>query len=184
MKDSWSTHYLSENSPILQRIGAKPGTYNLKWDTSEKVIHINSYGQEWKIPLASAIDAMSLLGGKTATNDERKWDRDYCGFFNQNGIDRVPSGLMGLYYIHSSDSETMYLGKSDSCVKGRLKSHLSYSSNRRLRSAVQSGKELFFYCWESPNPSYEEAIEIKRLKGVGFLSGQRREKKPLIEYLD
>jgi hypothetical protein len=32
-------------------------------------------------------------------------------------------------------------------------------------------KELLFFCWESPSPSHEEAIEIKRLKGAGFLRG-------------
>lgn len=184
MKDCWITRSISGDSPLLQRIGAKPGIYNIMWDTSAKLIHITGSGQEWKIPLASAIDAMSLLGGKTGTNDERMWNREYGGVFNQNGIDRLPSGLKGLYYIHSSDSGTMYLGKSDSCVKGRLQSHLRNSSNSRLRSAVQSGQELLFFCWESPSPSYEEAIEIKRLKGAGFLKGQRRERKPLIEYLD
>jgi hypothetical protein len=37
-------------------------------------------------------------------------------------------------------------------------------------------KELLFFYWESPSPSYEEAIEIKRLKGAGFLRdrGERR----------
>jgi hypothetical protein len=177
MKDHWITRSLSGDSPLLQRIGAKPGTYKVKWDTSAKLIHVTSSGQEWKIPLASAMDAMSLLGS-------RMWNRQYGGVFSKNGISIVDTGLQGLYYIHSSDFETMYLGKSDSCVKGRLQSHLRSSTNSRLRSAVQSGKELFFFCWESPNPRYEEALEIKRLKGAGFLKGQKRERKPLIEYLD
>lgn len=179
MKDCWTTRFLSEDAPLLQRIGGKPGTYNVMRDKSAKVLRVNGFGQEWKIPYASTEDAMSLLGN-------RMWGREYGGVFNENGIkgDRVPPGLKGLYYIHSSDSETMYLGKSDDCVKGRLQSHLRNSSNSRLRSAVQSGKELLFFCWESPDPKYEEAIEIKRLKEGGFLRGQKRERKPLIEYLD
>jgi hypothetical protein len=86
MKDCWTTRSLSGDSPLLQRIGAKPGIYNIMWDTSAKLIHITGSGQEWKIPLASAIDAMSLLGGKTGTNDERMWNREYGGVFNQNAL--------------------------------------------------------------------------------------------------
>lgn len=184
MKNSWTTRSLSEESPLLKRIGGKAGTYDVMWDTSAKVIRIKGSGQEWKIPLASGIDAMSLLGGSAGTKEEKMWSREYSGVFNKSNIDSLPDGLEGLYYIDSYDSETMYLGKSDSCVKGRLQSHLRNSSNSSLRSAVKSGKNLFFFCWESPNPKYEEAIEIKRLKGADFLRGQRREKKPLIQELD
>lgn len=183
MKNSWTTRFLSEDSPLLQRIGAKPDTYDIMWDTSTKIIRIKGSGQEWKIPLASAIDAMSLLGGKIETKDKQIGNRYYGGVFNQEGIRRVPPGMEGLYYIHSSDYETEYLGKSNSCVKGRLQRHLNGSSNSSLRVAVQSGEELLFYCWESPDPKYEEAIEIKRLKETGSLIRQRREVKPLI-YLD
>jgi hypothetical protein len=183
MKNSWTTRTLSENSPLLKRIGAESGTYDLMWETSAKVIRIKGHGQEWSIPFASAADALSLLEGKAQTENEKKWNREYGGVFSKDGIARLPDDLEGLYYIHTSDSETMYLGKSDRSVKGRLESHLKSSSNSRLRQAVQSGEDLLFYCWESPNPSYEEAIEIKRLKGEGLLKGQRREKKPLI-YLD
>ena len=93
-------------------------------------------------------------------------------------------GMKGIYYIHDANFGTVYLGKSDSCVWTRLDCHLRGSSNRRLRQAVSSGENLSFFCWESPNPSYEEALEIKRLKEAGSLKGQRREIKPLIESLD
>jgi hypothetical protein len=184
MKDRWTTRSLSADSPLLQRISGKPGSYDVMWDTSAKVVRVRGSGQEWTIPLASAIDALALLGGAQGKKEEKAWSKEFGGVFNQSRVNSLPDGLQGLYYIHSSDSETMYLGKSDSCIKGRLQSHLRSSSNSRLRAAVQAGKDLLFFCWESPNPSYEEAIEIKRLKGAGFLAGQRREKKPLIEYLD
>jgi hypothetical protein len=178
MKDRWITRTLSENSSLLRRIGAKSDTYDIMWDTSAKLLRIRGSNREWQIPVASAIDAMALL------NNDKKWDQSYGGFFNQRDVNRLPEGLEGLYYIHSSDFETVYLGKSDRCIRGRLQTHLKGSSNRLLKNAVQSGIQLSFYCWESPNPRYEESIEIKRLKEAGSLKGQRSEKKPLIEYLD
>lgn len=111
------------------------------------------------------------------------WDKQYAGEFNQSSVGRVDDDLEGLYFIHTPDFETMYIGKSDSCIKTRLQAHLRGSSNRNLRSAVNSGSDLLFMCWESANPKYEEALEIKRLKAAGLLN-QRNEKKPLIEYLD
>ncbi|MTJ11201.1 GIY-YIG nuclease family protein [Anabaena sp. UHCC 0187] len=112
------------------------------------------------------------------------WDKQYGGDFNKNGIDRVTRNMRGIYYIHSADFRTVYIGKSDDCIYGRLSVHLNGSSNRNLRSAVNSGVNLLFFCWESADPKYEEAQEIKRLKESGQLKGQRRELKPLIEELD
>jgi hypothetical protein len=111
------------------------------------------------------------------------WNKEFAGPFNQSSVGRVDDNIKGLYFIHTPDFKTMYIGKSDSCVKERLKKHLRSSSNSNLRSAVNSGAELLFMCWESPNPKYEEALEIKRLKSAGLLH-QRSEIKPLIEYLD
>jgi hypothetical protein len=112
------------------------------------------------------------------------WDKEYGGDFNKNGIDKVPRNMKGIYYIHSADFRTVYIGKSESSIYDRLDSHLRNSSNRNLRNAVNSGVNLLFFCWESPDPAYEEAQEIKRLKASGQLKGQRRELKPLIEELD
>jgi len=117
-------------------------------------------------------------------NKDGSWDKNYCGFFNQACVEEVPPSLKGLYYIHNADLSKQYIGKSDDCIKGRLKAHLRGSHNKNLKALVASGEELSFYCWESPDPKYEEAIEIKRFKEVGLLKGQRRENKPLIEYLD
>jgi hypothetical protein len=178
MKNRWISRTLPENALLLRKIGAKAGTYDIKWDVPEKVIRIKNSSQEWQIPVGSAIDAMTLL------NNDNKFDRSYGGLLNSKAIGRIPDGMEGLYYIHSSDFQQVYIGKSDRCVKGRLQSHLRSSSNSNLRNVINSGTELLFYCWESPDPKYEESIEIKRLKDAGHLKGQRSEKKPLIQYLD
>ncbi|MEA5421355.1 hypothetical protein VB712_19190 [Spirulina sp. CCNP1310] len=111
------------------------------------------------------------------------WNKEFAGPFNQSSVGQVDNNMKGLYFIHTPGFETMYIGKSDSCVKTRLQAHLRSSSNKNLRSVVNSGADLLFMCWDSPNPKYEEALEIKRLKSAGLLH-QRSEKKPLIEYLD
>jgi hypothetical protein len=116
-------------------------------------------------------------------SEKEPWGEEYFGIFNQASVEKIGSNLKGLYHIYSSDG-MQYIGKSDDCIRGRLKSHLRSSTNKRLKAAVQLGTEFVFSCWESPDPKYEEAIEIKRMKGAGLLKGQRREKKPLIEYLD
>jgi hypothetical protein len=117
-------------------------------------------------------------------DENDSWREEYGSSFNQDRIEKVPSNLKGLYCIHNTDFSKQYIGKSDDCIKGRLKAHLKGSHNKNLKALVESGEEVFFYCWQSPDPKYEEAIEIKRLKEVGLLKGQRREKKHLIEYLD
>jgi predicted GIY-YIG superfamily endonuclease len=111
------------------------------------------------------------------------WGKEHFGIFNQASVENVDSNLKGIYHIYSSDG-MQYIGKSDDCIRGRLKCHLTNSTNKLLKAAVQSGTEFVFSCWESPDPKYEEAIEIKRMKGAALLKGQRNEKKPLIEYLD
>ena len=123
--------------------------------------------------------------------EELKWERHGAGDLKKSKVSQLPDNLKGVYYIHdpnilaSEDSEiTYYVGKSDSCIKGRLLSHLNKSSNRKLRKAVALDQPLLFYWHESPRPTYEEALEIGRLKSKGMLIGQRREKKVLIEKLD
>lgn len=111
------------------------------------------------------------------------WEKEYFGIFNQDSVEKIDRNLKGIYHIYSSDG-MQYIGKSDSCIRGRLKCHLKDSRNKRLKAAIESEVEFIFSCWESPDPKYEEALEIKRMKGSGLLKGQRREKKPLIEYLD
>jgi hypothetical protein len=115
--------------------------------------------------------------------EEEPWGKEYFGIFNQDSVEKIDKDLKGIYHIYSSDG-MQYIGKSDDCIRGRLKCHLKESTNKRLKAAVQAGTEFVFSCWESPDPKYEEAIEIKRMKGAGLLKGQRSEKKPLIEYLD
>ena len=69
MINYWSTHTLSANSPLLQRIGANPGKYQIKWDKGAGVLRVKDEEstQEWQFPLASANDVRSLfaLGSKT-----------------------------------------------------------------------------------------------------------------------
>lgn len=74
MKDRWTNRSLSSDSLLLQRIDGKPGNYDVMWDTSMKVIRIKGFGQEWTIPLASAINAMSLLGGSEKSRDDLTQD--------------------------------------------------------------------------------------------------------------
>lgn len=153
------------------------------FDTKAKVIRVKDLLKEYKpISVKSGEDALSILEGLEKMG--QKW-REYQGVFTKEEIAKIPDDLKGLYFIFSSDCETMYLGKSSGSkgVKSRLESHLRNSSNQALRSAVQSGEKFFFFCWESPDPEYEEAIEIKRLKERGLLTNQRRENKPLT-YLD
>ena len=159
-------------------------------DKCQKTIRIkNEEGKEYEqITIQSAKDATNLLKNatrhKTNESGEIIW-REYSGYFTEEGIAKIPDDLKGLYFIHNPDSETMYLGESTAVkgVKSRLECHLKNSSNKALRSAVKSGEKLLFYCWESPDPEHEEAIEIKRMKGGGLLAKQQREDKPLI-YLD
>ena len=126
-----------------------------------------------------AKDAKEKL--KALKNEEPKWDRSFNDSFNEGCIGKIPQGLKGIYSIHGVSSETMYLGKSDDCIRSRLLSHLRESSNRNLKKAISSGERLVFFCKESPDPKYEEALEIKRLKSAGYLQGQRREHKPLLK---
>ncbi|HAX79719.1 MAG TPA: hypothetical protein DCY88_28765 [Cyanobacteria bacterium UBA11372] len=69
MKNYWSTHTLSPNSPLLKKIGGRPGDYEIMWDRQAGVLRIQeqSSGQQWQIPLSSPNDVMQLLtlGGKT-----------------------------------------------------------------------------------------------------------------------
>lgn len=123
--------------------------------------------------------------------EEPAWERYGAGDFTKSKISQLPDNLRGIYYIHdpdiltSEDSEiTFYVGKSDSSIKTRLLSHLSKSSNKKLRKVIASGQPLLFYWHESPTPTYEEALVIRRLKSKGMLMGQRREIKVLIEKLD
>lgn len=112
------------------------------------------------------------------------WDRSYSGSLNKECVAKIPHRLKGVYTIHGVVSETMYVGQSESCIRTRLESHLGGSSNSNLKKAVSSGENLIFFCKESPDPRYEEALEIKRLKSAGYLQGQRREHKPLLELID
>ncbi|WP_283757728.1 hypothetical protein [Roseofilum casamattae] len=105
------------------------------------------------------------------------------GIFNETCISEVPSNLKGIYHIWESP-EVQYVGKSDDCIRGRLEKHLAGEGNPRIAEAIKSGKELVFAYWESAHPTYEEALEITRLKNTGLLDNQKRERKPLITYLD
>lgn len=125
-----------------------------------------------ELSLSGSRDISKIRKEKIMSNQE------YYGDFTAQGIEQVPDNMEGLYYIHTTDLEQGYIGKSDSCIKNRLKAHLQHSSNQRLRQLVSSGEDLLFFCWESPDPKYEEALEIKRLKNAGLLK-QRNEKKPL-----
>jgi hypothetical protein len=115
--------------------------------------------------------------------EKELWGKEHFGIFDQASVENVAPNLKGIYHIYSSDG-IQYIGKSDDCIRRRLKCHLTNSTNKSLKAAVQSDTEFVFSCWESPDPKYEEAIEIKRMRGAGLLKGQRNEKKPLIEYLD
>ncbi len=180
----WKTYKCLENCRLLKEIGTnQPGLYYIMFDVEAKVIRVKDDRKEYKpISIKSAEDALSIL--EKSEEVEQKW-REYSGYFTKEGIAKIPDDLKGLYFIHNPDSETIYLGKSDAIkgVKSRLECHLNNSSNKALGSAVKSGEKLSFYCWESPDPDYEEAIEIKRMKRAGLLAKQRRENNPLI-YLD
>ncbi|MDJ1172804.1 GIY-YIG nuclease family protein [Roseofilum capinflatum] len=105
------------------------------------------------------------------------------GLFNETCVNEIEPNLKGIYHIWESP-EVQYIGKSDDCIRGRLEKHLNGKGNKRIAKAIQSGAELVFSYWESPHPTYEEALEIARLKKTGFLNNQKRERKPLIIYLD
>jgi hypothetical protein len=115
--------------------------------------------------------------------EEELWGNEGAGEFNKDFVKCIPPGLKGLYHIYSSD-DVQYLGKSSNCIRGRLKCHLNGSTNKKLRAAIESGKNFSVAYWESPDPEYEEALEIQRLKAAQLLKGQRNEKKPLIEGFD
>ncbi|MDJ1171511.1 GIY-YIG nuclease family protein [Roseofilum sp. BLCC_M154] len=105
------------------------------------------------------------------------------GIFNETCVNEIEPHLKGIYHIWESP-EVQYVGKSDDCIRGRLEKHLKGEGNKRIAKAIRSGAELVFSYWESPHPTYEEALEIARLKKTGFLNNQKRERKPLIIYLD
>jgi hypothetical protein len=137
-----------------------------------------------KLRQMKAEEVLKLLEGDVLNllqNEDPKWDRSFNDSFNEACISKIPKGLKGIYSIHGVSSETMYLGMTENCIRGRLLQHLQGSSNRNLKKAISSGERLVFFCKESPDPKYEEALEIKRLKSAGYLQGQRREHKPLLE---
>jgi hypothetical protein len=183
----WTLVTLTEGSEILNKIGGKPGLYQIKISGTD-ILYKKDASDQPKV--ASSYKTGSQAGEVLAKGGNREFQgRDWAGPFNRASVENVAENAAGIYVISSpralSDpKETLYVGKSDSCIQGRLKKHLRSSSNQSLRKAVSSGEELLFYCWESPDPKYEEALEIKRLKQVGRLAGQRNERKPLIEYLD
>jgi len=69
MKNDWSTHTLSADSPILSRIGGTPGTYEIMWDKVSGILKIKYpvSGKIWSIQLSSSGDVSLLmsLGSKT-----------------------------------------------------------------------------------------------------------------------
>ena len=147
-----------------------------------KTVSSHRYGVA---PLQKIGGSPDIAKSKSSQPEDQKspWDEWRAGTFSQKGIETVPLRLKGLYYIHSSDFSELYIGKSDYCVKLRLSKHLRGRGHKKIKELVDSGKELFFFCHESPDPKYEEAIEIKKFKEQGLLETQKNEFKPLT-YLD
>lgn len=176
--------YIAQGQKIKALLGERIGSLSA-FNKAEAELEAYSLTSSSPLPrLQFASNDVNDPSPLLPEDENDSWHEEYGSSFNQDRIEKVPSNLKGLYCIHNADFSKQYIGKSDDCIKGRLKAHLKGSHNKNLKALVESGEEVFFYCWQSPDPKYEEAIEIKRLKEAGLLKEQRREKKPLIKYLD
>ena len=71
MRNNWSTHTLSADSPILLKIGGTPGTYDIMWDRVSRVLNIRESvsGRTHTISLSSSGDVSLLMSLASKTRD-------------------------------------------------------------------------------------------------------------------
>lgn len=172
------------------------------FDIKQLIEHLHNINRQWGSKSLDSFKSVSSIaksqnsplssGTKSSTrktagqnSDSLSFAKDEIngGIFNEACVSKVKPNLKGIYHIWESP-EVQYVGKSDDCIRGRLEKHLKGKGNQKIAEALQSGAELVFAYWESPHPTYEEALEIARLKNTGLLDNQKRERKPLIIYLD
>ncbi|HBR00468.1 MULTISPECIES: hypothetical protein [unclassified Roseofilum] len=145
---------------------------------------VSSIAKSQKPPLSSRTQTSTRKTvGQNSDSLSFTKDQLKAGIFNETCVNEIEPNLKGIYHIWESP-EVQYVGKSDDCIRGRLEKHLKGEGNQRIAKAIRSGVELVFSYWESPHPTYEEALEIARLKNAGLLDNQKRERKPLIIHLD
>ncbi|MGL4503232.1 MAG: hypothetical protein ACRCU2_29490 [Planktothrix sp.] len=106
MKNSWIIRFLSEDSQILKKIGAKPGHYHIMFDTSAQSVRIKNdrKGKEYEqisLKKTKSQDALMILKELEKLESSKPVEENPYRFncALQTGDDTVDSAFAnGLYY--------------------------------------------------------------------------------------
>ena len=131
MKDCWTTRRLSESN-FLRKTGARPGNYDVMWDTSAKVLRVKGFGEEWSFPAKSGAEVMSLLADRVWP---RKWNSysELPGYKVKIHVDTSSGLVIGFLVVLNTEQDP------DS-------NHVHYWYNNESREAeyqMKSGRKHF-----------------------------------------
>ena len=84
---------------------------------------------------------------------------------SEENIDKIPTLMIGIYCLYN-ENKLVYIGKSESCLRQRLRTHFINRKNGYYINAAEQEQHLidnFSYCIVD-NPLYIEFIEKYLIK--------------------